>query len=737
MKGWTEGYVIGMLPTHDITVTPAEGGSIGVNKTVAAPGMSVSLILEADDDYELVGFEIKDADGAAVAYTGTDGEYTFSMPDKDVTVSASFKLIHEHDWAYVQQGENTIACVCNNNDGKCPNGNDGGKVILTAESKTYDGAAAEVKVENSLITGETVEPIMTDLAANTTLTGTPADAGIYRASVTVGGVTASVDFTISQRSIADAALTVTSSHVYNGEAHTPAVILTVDGVTLTPADYDLECANNIAAGTASVTATGKGNYTDSVSATFTIAKAAGETSVSIAGWTYGEAANAPIPVSATNGTDAVTYIYTGTDNSGTAYGPSAEAPVDAGGYTVTATFAANANYAEATAKADFIVAKAQMAAPIGLTAVYGNVLSSVTLPAGFTWVEPTAPVGEAGENGHLANFVGDANYEAAQNMVVQVTVNQSQTEMTAAADKTDYTYGEKISVTVTTAATGSASPFSLRRLAAPAAGQVALYNGSEQITEPFSAGTADTVIYTLDTVEDGFVLGSYTLTAKYTASDNMDAQEVNFTFNVAFAEDTPENDAALSGNCNEEGWYGEDPTLIAPEGGQISLDYGPEATWSNHLTLPTEEGEHTYTYYVKDENGLISEKTVTVMVDKSAPEVVDILVEVSTNGAEIIVTATDELSGVQGMNLEQGSGKEKLTVTDNGEGGFTVSGMEPGKSYDLTLTVRDKVGHQTTVTITVTAAQLPQTGDSSNLILWMMMLGLASCELLCLRRRVN
>ena len=266
---------------------------------------------------------------------------------------------------------------------------------------------------------------------------------------------------------------------------------------------------------------------------------------------------------------------------------------------------------------------------------------------------------------------------------------------------------------------------------------MALYNGSEQITEPKAAGHGETVTFTLDTVADGLTPGSHTLTARYTASGNMDAQETDITFSVAFAEDMPANDADVSGEKNEAGWQSADPTLTAPESSQISFDFGPEAEWSDSLTLPTEDGEHTYTYYVKDESGLISEKTVTVMVDKSAPVVGEIDIQVGTNGAEITAPATDEHSGILDCRITVNSGKGNLEISGNGDGSYTITGMIPGETYEFTLTVRDKVGHTTTVSFTVTAAQLPQTGDESQLGLWLMLMGMACAGMLTLRRKAH
>ena len=93
-----------------------------------------------------------------------------------------------------------------------------------------------------------------------------------------------------------------------------------------------------------------------------ITKADGTASVSLSDWTYGETAKAPVPTSATNGTDNVTYLYKVKDADDTTY--SDTLPINAGDYTVKATFAATDNYNEVTATADFTIAKATPAVAI-------------------------------------------------------------------------------------------------------------------------------------------------------------------------------------------------------------------------------------------------------------------------------------------------------------------------------------------------------------------------------------
>lgn len=97
----------------------------------------------------------------------------------------------------------------------------------------------------------------------------------------------------------------------------------------------------------------------------------GTGSVTMSGWTYGCTAAEPVPVSATNGIDGVTYTYAGTKADGMAYSSSAK-PTDAGSYTVTATFSATSDYKQVISQAaSFTIVKKEIDVQWkNLTAVY-------------------------------------------------------------------------------------------------------------------------------------------------------------------------------------------------------------------------------------------------------------------------------------------------------------------------------------------------------------------------------
>ena len=81
-------------------------------------------------------------------------------------------------------------------------------------------------------------------------------------------------FTINSAEISGCTFAPIADVTYDTKAHTPEVIVTFNGSKLTDADYTVSYSEDcINAGTATVTVTGKGNFTGTASKTFTINKA--------------------------------------------------------------------------------------------------------------------------------------------------------------------------------------------------------------------------------------------------------------------------------------------------------------------------------------------------------------------------------------------------------------------------------------------------------------------------------
>ena len=92
-------------------------------------------------------------------------------------------------------------------------------------------------------------------------------AGEYTGSV-------SASFTIEPKSVSLLEISGISDKTYTGKAQTQEIVVKDGDAILTEdTDYDVSYVNNINIGTASIVITGKGNYTDSVTKTFTIKKA--------------------------------------------------------------------------------------------------------------------------------------------------------------------------------------------------------------------------------------------------------------------------------------------------------------------------------------------------------------------------------------------------------------------------------------------------------------------------------
>ena len=174
-----------------------------------------------------------------------------------------------------------------------------------------------------------------------------------------------VEKTISISKQPQAKLTITSkTTVSYGQTLT---LTTSGGSTNKAVTYTVSPANGATVrrgvltpskvGKVTVTATMAGNdsYLDVTSApvTISITKGRGVGSVTMADWTYGKKASEPVPVSATNGIDNVSYRYKTKGAGDASY--TVNKPVKAGNYTVKATFAATANYTEAVATADFTI----------------------------------------------------------------------------------------------------------------------------------------------------------------------------------------------------------------------------------------------------------------------------------------------------------------------------------------------------------------------------------------------
>ena len=221
------------------------------------------------------------ADGYTVTFSGlltgdeiTDTDYTVGTEYKQGNPAGKYKFTVALDTNKVKNYTiNTVngELVVNKKELT----DDAVTVTVLGETPVYDGIEKKPSVEVKY--GET-----TLAAADYTVSySNNVNAGVNTASVTVTSndnssykFTATKNFTIAQAPISGAVITDIADVTYDTKAHTPEVTVTFNGSTLKAGkDYDVAYTNNINAGTATVTVTGKGNFTGTASKDFAIAQA--------------------------------------------------------------------------------------------------------------------------------------------------------------------------------------------------------------------------------------------------------------------------------------------------------------------------------------------------------------------------------------------------------------------------------------------------------------------------------
>ena len=106
-------YIPPANPNYRIDIPAAEGGTITANPSAAKAGAKVTLTATPDEGYAVGTITVTDRFGDAVKVTeNADGTYTFTMPNGQVTVNATFVQteepapaepfpdVDENDWFY-------------------------------------------------------------------------------------------------------------------------------------------------------------------------------------------------------------------------------------------------------------------------------------------------------------------------------------------------------------------------------------------------------------------------------------------------------------------------------------------------------------------------------------------------------------------------------------------------------------------------------------------------------------
>ncbi|MBQ6348512.1 MAG: hypothetical protein IJI71_13310, partial [Clostridia bacterium] len=181
---------------YTVTCASCENGSVTVfgDKTRFAEYDTVTLTVAPDTGYELSTLTVKQGETDVTVKNNQ-----FTMPAGDVTVTAAFSQ-HEHAFTYTATGA-IITATCANSDGSCNLTDHKATLTINAPtSLTYDGTEKAATVTGA-IPGVTTPEITYTKKGDASFTGTPTAAGAYTASITVEGVTASVEYTIAKAAI--------------------------------------------------------------------------------------------------------------------------------------------------------------------------------------------------------------------------------------------------------------------------------------------------------------------------------------------------------------------------------------------------------------------------------------------------------------------------------------------------------------------------------------------------------
>ncbi len=161
---------------------------------------------------EAIGGTVKNAI-AGTGWTdteGTTGKDSINVSETGQSLNSykkvQFPAVHEHSFTYEANGA-TITATCANTDGNCtlPESSAGAgdhvaTLTISANGGTYDGTTAygaTITDANSIQGDAKVQYQKKTNGSYGTATETvPTDAGDYKASITVGGATASVEYTI-------------------------------------------------------------------------------------------------------------------------------------------------------------------------------------------------------------------------------------------------------------------------------------------------------------------------------------------------------------------------------------------------------------------------------------------------------------------------------------------------------------------------------------------------------------
>lgn len=250
---------------------------------VTASCENADTIYTAEKEFEVVARELTEENvtfGENLVYTGNEltQTVTVTVNGKTLTVGTDYTV---SDLTGTEPGSYPVTVT--------GTGNYTGTVTKSFEIAKADISSAEITYDAGPYgyTGKEWKPEVAVSFNSATLTAGNDYTVSYENNINAGtakiiitGIgdhfTGSTEktFTINSAEISGCTFAPIADVTYNTKAHTPEVTVAISGRTLeADKDYTVSYASYVNAGTATVTVTGKGNFTGSANTTFTIAKA--------------------------------------------------------------------------------------------------------------------------------------------------------------------------------------------------------------------------------------------------------------------------------------------------------------------------------------------------------------------------------------------------------------------------------------------------------------------------------
>ena len=482
----------------------------------------------------------------------------------------------------------------------------------------------------------------------------PTNAGKYVVNVVCETAThiymGDASFKIEPKSISNMLQPITGTYTYTGGVQKPTAVVKDGEVTLVEGtDYTVSYGTNVHVfEAATVYVEGKGNYTGTFSRNFKIQpKPIDITSVSTTNRDYEEGrldvdctVTLPVASDVRQGEHYHVYATMADDTAGTNKTVNVLVKMEKGGLGENYTL--NKDTTTATVNINQI----NPADPTGLKGVKGQKLSTVELPAGWTWYAPSMVMDTAGSHPFLVNYAGDANHNALHMHPITVNV----------LDKTDvstfitFPDGEK-------EYTGSWMEYKEATISGTNLGTGAKWN------YVYTAGTG--------TLLAGYPqgIGTYTVTATYEDSIN---------FGIATA--------TLTITAKKVAIPAADTTAFTYDGNAKTYGISDTADYTVTGNSQTNAGDHTVTVALKDKattawaDGTTADKTYTFTIKQATPTGEPKYTAITTSGKTL-----------KDANLTKGTITPDGTIKWN-DAETTV--VEANKSYGWTFTPTDSTNYE-------------------------------------------